>query len=382
MRRDRGVGRAEPANPPGRAWSRLGLAAILGLTTACATGRNWIEPTAPRYGGRPASVSARRPPAQLRIVTFNLNHAHRLDSALAILREDPALRGADVIALQEVDEHAVARVAALGRYWWVYYPATVHPSTGRNFGPAILSRWPIVADGKVILPHRAWNRGTQRIATRATIDVGGHRILVYSAHIAPIFEVFPWGQEAQVNAILDDADESALPVIVAGDLNDEGLGLVLEDRGFAWPTRDIGATHLGLLSLDHIFVRGLAPPPRAGAGKVSRGRSASDHLPVWALVGTSTSGGPDRVRTSTRASDCPGRQHRSLHDTEARRHGTPGARTECSGRFRVFVFPCRAVCPGALHATSLAPYLRGRHLTLGLPPAALERFLRYLCMLR
>ena len=111
-------------------------------------------------------------PATLRVVTFNVEYAIAIDSAIALLRHDPALRGADVLLLQEMDEPGtLGSPGALGMQY-VYYPATVHPVIQRDFGNAILSRWPIVEDEKIILPHHGWWRKTERAAVAATLQVG------------------------------------------------------------------------------------------------------------------------------------------------------------------------------------------------------------------
>src|SRR6185436_18131400 len=111
---------------------------------------NYLEPEGPRYAGGPSPMSAAPPrgDGSLRVVTFNVEYAKRIPEAIAALRAD-GLRGADVIALQEMDAPGTAAIAeALGMNY-VYYPASRHPKTGRDFGNAILSPWPIEASRKV-----------------------------------------------------------------------------------------------------------------------------------------------------------------------------------------------------------------------------------------
>ena len=73
-------------------------------------------------------------------------------AVLALLEREPRLGAADILALQETDEELVARAAEQLGAHYVYYPSMVHPVTGRNFGPAILSRWPIVDDARCHSP--------------------------------------------------------------------------------------------------------------------------------------------------------------------------------------------------------------------------------------
>jgi hypothetical protein len=87
----------------------LGLVASLG----CATATNYTEPNRPRYAGAHAEETrpAASPDGALRVVTFNIEYAKRIDAALEALRSHPELRGADVIALQEMDAPGVERIA-------------------------------------------------------------------------------------------------------------------------------------------------------------------------------------------------------------------------------------------------------------------------------
>jgi endonuclease/exonuclease/phosphatase (EEP) superfamily protein YafD len=95
-------------------------------------------------------------------------------------------------------------------------------------------------------------------------------------------EVFPWQQAAQARQVLADASARPGPAIIAGDLNRRGLGRIFEANGWHWATREVGRTH-HVWSFDHVFLRGMAGPCRAGA--VPAGLSASDHQAVWASVG-------------------------------------------------------------------------------------------------
>lgn len=265
------------------------------LLSSCAAPLNFTHPGGPRWarqcdpcasGVRSAPLAAVHPvatPANLRVVTFNVKFAKEVDKAARLLQEDPSLRGADVVFLQEMDAEGTKSIARRLGMGYVYYPATVHPMTGKLFGNAILSRWPLRDDRKIILPHVGRFGSTQRIAVSATADVAGEPVRLYSVHIATSFEVSPTGRREQAQAVLTDAETARGPVIVAGDFNSRGLGELFAEVGYDWPTADIGWT-CGIGTMDHIFLRGFAVEGERGVGKVADNLGASDHKPVWAVI--------------------------------------------------------------------------------------------------
>jgi endonuclease/exonuclease/phosphatase family metal-dependent hydrolase len=258
----------------------------IALLTGCRTGRSYPDAATPRYtGGRPAALAAA--PARgdtLRIVSFNVAFAVEIDSAIALLRGEPALRDPDVLLLQEMDDAGTRRIADAMGMAYVYYPALFHLRTKRDFGNAVLSRWPITADVKLILPHRSWYARTHRIATVATIQVGATSIRVYSTHLGTLADVGPGSRRDQLRAILADA-ASHRHAIVGGDMNSGSVGRVARDAGFAWITeKGPSTTRLG--RWDHLFLKGLAVAGDGATGTVLDVRGSSDHRPIWALVKT------------------------------------------------------------------------------------------------
>lgn len=271
-------------NVSGRGWSWIALAGLVLQLGGCRMGVNYASAGGPRYAAPAASRQA--PSAtgtdSLRLVSFNIAFAVNVDSAIALLTTDPALRGADVVLLQEMDEPGTRRIAeALGSAY-VYYPAIYSLHTKRDFGNAILSKWPIVGDAKLILPNRAFLKGTQRIATAATIRVRDTDIRVYSTHLATWLEGGPGARRDQLAAILDHAAGHAR-VVVGGDMNSHGVGRLAVARGYLWPTKD-GPRTAALGRWDHLFQRGFTQPPGEVAGTVLEVMHASDHRPVWAVV--------------------------------------------------------------------------------------------------
>jgi endonuclease/exonuclease/phosphatase family metal-dependent hydrolase len=260
--------------------------AVLAAVAACATGRNYTSPLGPRYaGGTGVADSAPLDPApeSLRIVTFNIQFARHIDEAIRLLRSTGPLQHADVIALQEMDAPGTARIARALGMSYVYYPATVHPATRRDFGDAILSRFPIVADEKIILPHVGRFQKTARIATATTILVGDVSIRVYSMHLGTSLDVSGSSKRDQVQTIL--ADAAGYPrVIIAGDANSHGIGETFRAAGYLWPTEHNPRT-TRFFNWDHVFTKGVRGTDGAAAtGVIHDNLGASDHRPVWAVI--------------------------------------------------------------------------------------------------
>jgi endonuclease/exonuclease/phosphatase family metal-dependent hydrolase len=264
----------------GRAWAQLLLLALAG----CRTGDNYAGLDGPRYAGGLAETRTTDPgrPTALKVVSFNIERALRVDTAIAVLESEPGLREADVVLLQEMDHPGTRRVAhALGMAY-VYYPGTLSLKTRRDFGNAVLSRWPVVEDRKILLPHLGLVGRLQRTATAATIDRGGARVRVYSVHLGTPLNASRAAQRAQLRAVLTDAARYPR-VVIGGDMNSHHVGRLARQMGYEWPTEH-GPPTTRFGRWDHIFLKGLTPPAGAGSGTVLDVRRASDHRPVWAVA--------------------------------------------------------------------------------------------------
>lgn len=251
---------------------------------SCAPATNLLSLTGPRFEGRyaPRPGPATSPDSSIRVVTFNIRFAREIDRAIEVLRGD-SLRGADILALQEMDEGGVERVARTLGYDYAFYPAVIHPTSGRYFGPALLSRWPIERSWKVLLPHAGWTRGQRRTATAAALRVRGTRMLAYAVHLETPVQINDAERRDQALAVLADAEAWQGPVVIAGDFNSEGIGLLLAREGYVWLTKWVEPS-VAWFSWDHVFVRGLVPARPRSAGVVREVRGASDHRPVWAVA--------------------------------------------------------------------------------------------------
>jgi endonuclease/exonuclease/phosphatase family metal-dependent hydrolase len=258
------------------------VAFVLLATAGCAAAINYPSPFGPRYAAAAPAVATPAAGPALRVVTFNTRFASAIDSVIAVLRETPVLEAPDVVALQEVDAAATDRIARSLGMRYVYYPAMVHPKYRRDFGNAVLSRWPIVADEKLVLPHWGRFRKSERVATAATINVAGVRLRVYSAHLGMFTEIGPGSKRDQVETILADAAAHER-VIVLGDMNSHGIGEAFQRAGYDWPTEHNPHT-IRYWNWDHVFLKGVRLAHDGATGVVADARGASDHRPVWAVV--------------------------------------------------------------------------------------------------
>ncbi len=226
----------------------------------------------------------------MRVVSWNIKFGRNVDLAAGQLQALPELADADVVLLQEMDESGTKLIAEQLDADYAFAAAAPHRETGRPFGNAIVSRWPIADVVEIELPHVASVRGQPRSATHARLRIDGADIFVYSVHT----EIPTMGyrkRREQVITLLDHVEtlEADARVLVGGDFNtaarwDIGvLRSLMDTANFAAVSQRSGPTfgRFGRpFTLDHLFARGLRS---TGSGAVTDA-TASDHLPVWAEV--------------------------------------------------------------------------------------------------
>ncbi len=251
---------------------------------------NYEHPSEPFFAGEYAPVGQVVPnQASVRVVTWNIKFGENVGEAIEVLSETPELANADIYLLQEMDEEGTEMIARTLGYNYVYFPASVHSRHGRNFGNAILARWPITHPQKVILPNRNPRNGQLRTATRAIVTLGEIDVLAYSVH-TETFWLGAKGREAQVEAVAETVDFHYDYVVVGGDFNtltpasintaEErmarfGLVRLSKGAGYTVNVRGVG------LPLDHIFGSNVTVLARG----VWRETAASDHFPLWVELG-------------------------------------------------------------------------------------------------
>ena len=268
------------------AFAIIGVIVLLSAIQAY-TAKNYPDQNYPYYSGNYA-VQSPKPIEALTVVSYNIGFAENIDQAVSEIKEIKSQKELDIILLQEMDEVGTEQIAQQLQLNYVYFPAAIEPTYDKNFGNAILSRWPIVDSQKLILPHKSLSNRMNRIATKATIRIHGADILVYSIHTESIFTL-PRFREDQYIAVLDDIGSGANLVIVGGDFNSftEAAVEELEDdyrqAGFVRVSKGSGSTVVkyGIeMSSDHIFAKGFVVEE---TGKLA-GAIASDHLPIWVTL--------------------------------------------------------------------------------------------------
>lgn len=234
---------------------------------------------------RPAPGSA-----TFHVVTWNVEHSARIDTALEEIGDSDRLAGADVYLLQEIEQEDVPRLAeGLGGLAAVHYVASLRERSGIEFGNTVLSRWPVLDALRIDLPGDRWY-GSPRLATAVDLDVHGRRVRVVSLHTST-FVLGPTERLDQARHVLEESADFDGPMVVGGDFNTFERSDVVELRalfrryGFrespTGPEGTIERPWRRWISphdqLDHVFHRGLVPID----GGVETPTEASDHRPVW-----------------------------------------------------------------------------------------------------
>ena len=140
----------------------------------------------------------------MRIVSYNIQFGRGMDRAIDLVRCANAVRGGDIICLQEVDQgwkrsglvdQAAEIAGLLPTYFYVYggyfdVDASVHTAHGavvnrrRRHGNLVLSRWPILSARVFPLPkhHYAERFNMHMGFVETVIDTGAMALRVYNCH--------------------------------------------------------------------------------------------------------------------------------------------------------------------------------------------------------
>jgi endonuclease/exonuclease/phosphatase family metal-dependent hydrolase len=178
-----------------------------------------------------ATPAAATPARTLTVLSFNIHHAAGEDGVFDLDRLAAEIRRthADVIGMQEVDRHYGERsgwtdepeelAARLGMH--VVYGANLDlepPSAGqprRQYGTAILSRYPILEWRNTLLP-KGKPAEEQRGLLEAVVNVRGVHVRVLNTHLQHDSADSRLLQAKVVADAVVAADE---PVVLTGDLN-------------------------------------------------------------------------------------------------------------------------------------------------------------------
>lgn len=265
----------------------LTLSSITFSLFSCSPVQNYLSPDKPKFAGE-YSNNPRLSDDQIRVVSFNIKFGEKIRQSIKELSQYPQLKDADIILLQEMDERGCESIARALQYDYVYYPSVIHRHHHKNLGNAILSKWPLKDERKIILPYSDAVRNIKRSAVSARIGLKGLEVLVYSVHTSTVW-LDRERRISQADSLLRSVPEDADYVIMGGDFNTPGYWNVsmfdhlFAKDGFVRASRHAGSTYkIGpvKMTLDHIFVKGLEP---VSSGTV-KSSTASDHLPLWAIL--------------------------------------------------------------------------------------------------
>jgi endonuclease/exonuclease/phosphatase family metal-dependent hydrolase len=249
-----------------------------------------------------------RPDRTLTVVTYNIHHAQGADGVLELDRVAGVLRdsGAAVIALQEVDKHYGDRsenadqASMLGQklHMQVAFGANLDLDPAkpgdprRQYGTAILSKYPIRWSGNTLLPK--FPNGEQRGLLQAIVLVRGVPVRVMNTHLQ--HNNTP-ERLAQIEAIKKLTGNAPGPTVLMGDMNapPESIEYAQLTEKFrdVWPLVGDGPgftfdSDNPLGRIDFVLTFGQVTPKAAEVLQTL----ASDHLPVRAVLALSAGGHP------------------------------------------------------------------------------------------
>ena len=201
--------------------------AVLTLALAACTdvvdeGGPWQPPEmitgdlAPELGPEPAPLAA---PSTLRVATWNVHFGKDVATLAANIQASEVLAAADVLLVQEIEAYPeeagsrTQRIAEQLGMTWFYAPARV--AGDGTHGDAILSRFPLLAPEVKQLPLVDQPvGGSQRIALRSVIDLGGRTLTLVNVHLDTRLSAVD--RIRQLHPAVFDNPPDAL---VGGDLN-------------------------------------------------------------------------------------------------------------------------------------------------------------------
>jgi endonuclease/exonuclease/phosphatase family metal-dependent hydrolase len=228
-------------------------------------------------------------PGSLHVVSWNIQFGVESVAAASALNDVHSRREIDLVLLQEMDEAGTDLIAGVLGMNFVFGALGPHRQTGRSFGNAVLSRWPLTDPAGVELPHKSFVQGQERLVVGATATIGETEMAAWSVH-AEVPTLGPGKRRRQFDEIaLASGRTTHERLVVGGDFNTlTRRGVAVVDRamsaiGAARVTADAERTlRRGgrEFALDHIYARGLESVECG----VIPDLQASDHRPLWVLL--------------------------------------------------------------------------------------------------
>ncbi|MCO5143356.1 MAG: endonuclease/exonuclease/phosphatase family protein [Oligoflexia bacterium] len=268
---------------------------LMSLSAKSADCTNIYPPNSPFYE---ANYQDRLPlpKSTFKFVSYNVGLFENFDKILNDLSTIDSIKNADVILLQEAagdmggPNNKVDELARALKMNYVFAPAMT--LWEKDYGNAILTKWPIAQYQKVLLPFSDKENCNQRISLMVTLDVNGKRVVLSSVHLSTRFSDSIFGSDRSRSeqlkpAIAAMSKSGSDYLLFSGDLNTfKGSGYdyivdMASEHGFSdvhltpgWTFRKYS------FNLDHIFAKGF----RHLQDGTERSAEGSDHVPVWSIL--------------------------------------------------------------------------------------------------
>ncbi|NYE03499.1 endonuclease/exonuclease/phosphatase family metal-dependent hydrolase [Bacillus niacini] len=169
----------------------------------------------------------------IKVMTFNIHHA--VTDAILVLNRISVIintSGADIIGLQEVDNHFSERSSFVDQAKWLSKYLGMHYAYGANldydplqegelrrqYGTAVLSKYPILSAKNHLLTNITYpgNPTEQRGLLETVINVKGNYVHFYNTHLD---DQRAEQRDLQIKEIHDIANQKEGTSIIVGDFN-------------------------------------------------------------------------------------------------------------------------------------------------------------------
>ncbi|RAP78607.1 endonuclease/exonuclease/phosphatase [Paenibacillus montanisoli] len=237
----------------------------------------------------------------LKVMSYNIHHGVGEDGALDLKRIAELIKqsGADIIGLQEVDNHFSDRSNFEDQAKWLAdylgmnyayaanldYEPLQEGQHRRQYGTAVLSKYPILSSENHLLTNIPYpvNPTEQRGLSETTINVKGNHVHFFNTHLD---NKRAEQRDLQIKEILEIAKHNEGTSIFAGDFNatpDSGEIMKMSAQymdAFAKLAQDVDFTYPSLPQpdrrIDYVFA---SDDVQIKSAQVIR-TEASDHLPI------------------------------------------------------------------------------------------------------
>jgi endonuclease/exonuclease/phosphatase family metal-dependent hydrolase len=226
-------------------------------------------------------------PWPVTLATYNIHRAVGTDGIFAPHRVAEVLQemSADIIALQEVPLGGGGMPNVLKilqkSTGFVAVEGFTFSVTGRRFGNAVLSRYPILATRQIDI---SFGSREPRGALDADVSCHGHPLRVIATHLG----LRPAERHAQVRKLLQVFDTDQMAVVLMGDLNE----WFVWGRSLRWlvshfqavPAPPTFPSRWPVFALDRIWIRPRHRLVHVEVHSTPLARVTSDHLPLIAHI--------------------------------------------------------------------------------------------------